>query len=64
MVYGLVYMKTVAFLPQAIFVVSVTGLVISLLVVLFVRLPKDEELKREIILASQCGAEHGQEETR
>jgi hypothetical protein len=57
-------MKTVAFLPQAIFVVSVTSLVISLFMVVFIHLPKDEELKREIILASQSGAEHGQEATR
>ena len=50
-------MKTVAFLPQTIFIVSVISLTISLLSVLFVRLPKDEELKREIIQASQGEAE-------
>ncbi|KAH6918262.1 major facilitator superfamily domain-containing protein [Coprinopsis sp. MPI-PUGE-AT-0042] len=55
-IYGLVYMKTVAFFPRAIFIVSVTGLFLSLLSISFVSLPKDEELKREI-LASHSHAE-------
>ncbi|KAH6895043.1 major facilitator superfamily domain-containing protein [Coprinopsis sp. MPI-PUGE-AT-0042] len=45
--YGLVYMKTVAFFPRAIFIVSVTGLFLSLLSISFVRLPKDEVEARD-----------------
>jgi hypothetical protein len=42
-------MKTVAFFPRAIFIVSVAVLSLALLSISFVRLPKDEELKREIL---------------
>lgn len=40
--YGLVYMKTVATFPRAIFFVSVGTIAISFVLLSFVRLPKDD----------------------
>jgi len=40
-IYGLVYMKTVATFPQAIYFASVIALVISCMLLVFVKLPKE-----------------------
>ncbi|KAG2019931.1 hypothetical protein CC2G_005324 [Coprinopsis cinerea AmutBmut pab1-1] len=50
-IYGLVYMKTVEFFPGAIFFVAVSGMIVSFVLFTFIRLPKDAELRRDIIAA-------------
>ncbi|CAK5264919.1 unnamed protein product [Mycena citricolor] len=47
-IYGLVYMKTVATFPKAIFFVSIASLLLALLCVCCVRLPPDDSPDRDI----------------
>ena len=46
MIYGLVYMRMVAIFPRGIFVMTATILVISFLLLAFVRLPKEPSRSR------------------
>jgi len=45
--YGFVYMRTVAHYPRAIFLVTVLSLIISSICLGFVRLPRENDYRRE-----------------
>jgi hypothetical protein len=47
--YGLVYIKTVAINPRAIFLVSVVTVSIALILLGFVRLPNEKDYRRESV---------------
>jgi MFS family permease len=68
--YGLIYVKTVAIFPRAIFFVSVFSVVVAYIFMNLVRLPKDHELKRQSTVdleeeasALESAHVHAQEET-
>lgn len=64
--YGLVYMKTVATFPRAIFAITVASVVLSFFLFSLVRLPKDRPSSRVTytdVDAQETGAAHYQEQT-
>ncbi|KAF5330575.1 hypothetical protein D9619_005275 [Psilocybe cf. subviscida] len=64
--YGVIYMKTVAIFPRAIFFVTVSSIVVCYIFLNLVRLPKDRELRRQSMADPEEEAsthEHVQEET-
>ena len=64
--YGLVYMKTVATFPRAIFAITVASVVLSFFLFSLVRLPKDKPSSRVTytdVDADEMGAAHYQEQT-
>lgn len=53
--YGFVYIRTVVVFPRGIFFVGLITVVISVILMGFIRLPQDSELKKEIMSAYHRG---------
>lgn len=53
--YGFVYIRTVVIFPRAIFLAGLGCVLVSFILMSFVRLPQDSELKKEIMGAYRRG---------
>ncbi|TFK30241.1 MFS general substrate transporter [Coprinopsis marcescibilis] len=62
-IYGLVFAKTVLYLPRAIFFVSVSGFIVSVMLLSLIRLPKHADMQRDIIAAAHANDSSGTDHT-
>lgn len=67
-VYGFVYIRTVVVFPRGIFLAALLCIIVSCILMSFVRLPSDEQLQKEILGAQHQGGDEeevsGIEDTR
>lgn len=63
LIYGVVYIKTVAIFPRMVFFVSVAAISISYCLLSFVRIPKDDEYHRQSLVQVDLEEEGSNEES-